>query len=236
MRTVFRATATAATALIVLAAAGFAGPSTASEADGTAAISYTEHASSGLESPMLGLNEAETTRMTPADGFVSPAPVAAHAAARATPIPFAAEVDDESGASARSLAELVADYAAGEAPDEETDCLARGIYYESKGEPLEGQLSVAEVILNRARSDRFPSTICGVLRQPGQFSFVRRGVIPQPPRRSRHWRVAVAIAQIAMTELAEGRAPGALFFHARSVHPNWRRERVATIGNHVFYR
>jgi len=227
----------AATALIAFAAAGFAGPSTASEADGTLAIPYTDHASSALHAPTLGLNDANEAAATAADaGIAAPAPVETHASAHAQPVPFAPDVDDDRGAPDRSLAQLVADYAASEAPDHETDCLARGIYYEAKGEPLAGQLSVAEVIINRSRSGRFPSTICGVLRQPSQFSFVRGGTIPQPPSGSRDWRIAVAIAQIAMADLADGAAEGALYFHARSVHPGWRRTRVATIGNHVFYR
>ena len=136
----------------------------------------------------------------------------------------------------RSLAELVADYAGRETPDAETECLARAVYWESKGEPLAGQLTVAEVVINRAESGRFAPTICGVVRQPSQFSFVRRGHIPQPPSGSRDWHTAVAIAQIAMQDLADGGAPRALYFHARRARPGWNRPRVATIGNHVFYR
>ena len=136
----------------------------------------------------------------------------------------------------RSLAELVADYGGTETPDAETECLARAVYCESKGEPLAGQLTVAEVVINRAHSGRFASTICGVVRQPGQFSFVHRGYIPTPPTGSRDWRTAVAISQIAMEDLADGAAPRALFFHARQVRPGWRRTHVATVGNHVFYR
>jgi spore germination cell wall hydrolase CwlJ-like protein len=95
---------------------------------------------------------------------------------------------------------------------------------------------VAEVIINRSRSGRFASTICGVVRQPSQFSFVRRGHIPAPPNNAQ-WRTAVAIARIATEELADGGAPRALFFHARRVSPRWRNlTRVATVGNHVFYR
>ena len=75
-----------------------------------------------------------------------------------------------------------------------------------------------------------------MVRQPYQFSFVRRGYIPQPPSASRDWRIAVAIAEVAMQDLADGAAPRALFFHARRVNPGWRRTRVATVGNHVFYR
>lgn len=136
-----------------------------------------------------------------------------------------------------TLDALVDRHAAATTPDEESECLARAVYFESRGEPLAGQLAVAEVIINRARSGRFAATFCGVVRQPYQFSFVRRGYIPQPPRGSRDWLRAVAIARIATGELAQGGAEGALFFHARRINPGWRRlTRIATVGNHVFYR
>lgn len=135
-----------------------------------------------------------------------------------------------------TLDELVTLHAADTTLDPESECLARAVYWESRGEPLSGQLAVAEVVINRARSGRFAPTFCGVVRQPYQFSFVRRGAIPQPPRNSRDWLTAVAIARIATERLAEGGAPQALFFHARRVNPRWRLTRVATVGNHVFYR
>ena len=135
-----------------------------------------------------------------------------------------------------SLTDLVAVHAGAATLDEESECLARAVYFESRGEPLSGQLAVAEVIINRARSGRFAPTLCGVVRQPSQFSFVRRGYIPQPPQASSDWRTAVAIARIATERLAEGGAPQALFFHARRINPRWRLTRVATVGNHVFYR
>lgn len=136
-----------------------------------------------------------------------------------------------------TLAELVAAHLGTLTSDEESECLARAVYWESRGEPLAGQLAVAEVVINRARSGRFAPTLCGVVRQPSQFSFVRRGYIPQPPQGSRDWQTAVAIARIATGQLARGGAPNALFFHARRINPGWRRlTRIATVGNHVFYR
>lgn len=142
----------------------------------------------------------------------------------------------EASAAGPSLAELVAAHAGGATADEESECLARAVYWESRGEPLSGQLAVAEVVINRARSGRFAPTLCGVVRQPYQFSFVRRGYIPQPPLASRDWQIAVAISRIASDRLAQGGAPQALFFHARRINPGWRLTRVATVGNHVFYR
>ena len=63
--------------------------------------------------------------------------------------------------------------------------MAGAIYFEAKGEPLSGQLAVAEVILNRAKSGRFPKAICSVVTQRGQFSFVRGGRIPDDRQQSR---------------------------------------------------
>jgi spore germination cell wall hydrolase CwlJ-like protein len=116
------------------------------------------------------------------------------------------------------------------------ECLAGAIYFESKGEPLAGQLAVAEVIINRTQSGRYPRTLCGVVKQPSQFSFVRGGRIPAIPRDSAHWRKAVAIAHIAVKDLADSPAAKALSFHATHVSPNWNMKRVARVGNHVFYR
>lgn len=119
--------------------------------------------------------------------------------------------------------------------DSELSCLAGAVYFESKGEPLSGQLAVANVIINRTTSGRFPRTICGVVKQPGQFSFIRGGAIPAI-RSAAQYRTALAIAQIAMDREWDNPTPGALYFHARRVSPGWGRPRVAAIGNHIFFR
>ncbi len=137
---------------------------------------------------------------------------------------------------ATTLAQLVRAHAASEADSREQNCLAGAIYFEAKGEPLDGQLAVARVILNRAQSGRFASTTCGVVFQRGQFSFVRGGSMPAIPRNSSHWQTAVAIAKIAQANLWESTTEDALYFHARRVAPAWRMSRVGAIGNHVFYR
>jgi spore germination cell wall hydrolase CwlJ-like protein len=135
-----------------------------------------------------------------------------------------------------SLAAAVAAQPSHVGEDEQINCLATGIYYEAKGEPLSGQLAVAEVILNRTQSGRFPGTACGVLKQPGQFSFVRGGKLPEPNAGSTAWRTAVAVAHVAKRALWDSPAEGALFFHARRLSPRWGKARVASVGNHVFYR
>ncbi|MFW2850991.1 cell wall hydrolase [Sphingomonas sp. TX0543] len=120
--------------------------------------------------------------------------------------------------------------------DEDLRCLAGAIYYESKGEPLAGQLAVAEVILNRAGTSRFGDSVCDVVKQPGQFSFVRSGRIPSVDQSRPAWRTALAVAKVAMNDAWESDAGEALYFHARRVAPGWSRVKVASIGNHIFYR
>ena len=118
----------------------------------------------------------------------------------------------------------------------EIECLAGAIYFESKSEPLAGQLAVGEVIANRAKSGRFASTFCGVVFQRGQFSFVRGHSMPGIARAGAQWKTAVAVASIVAAKLKSSSAPRALFFHATRVSPQWHATRVATIGNHIFYR
>lgn len=137
---------------------------------------------------------------------------------------------------AESLASLVQQRGASSIAGRDAECLAGAVYFESKGEPLLGQLAVAEVILNRTRSGRFPGTVCGVVFQPSQFSFVRGGGFPPINRSSRSWRDAVAIATIALNGEWTSGVGRALFFHADHVSPGWRLTRVAALGNHIFYR
>jgi spore germination cell wall hydrolase CwlJ-like protein len=150
--------------------------------------------------------------------------------------------DDSAQAQAQTkpsgdLSTLVAQFRDSDPGSRELECLAVGIYYESKSEPLSGQLAVGQVIANRANSGkRFPSSYCGVLFQRGQFSFVSGHSWPAVPHASKQWQTAVAIAKIVDQELHEAVVPGALFFHAKRVSPHWRLTRVASIGNHVFYR
>jgi len=135
------------------------------------------------------------------------------------------------------LSSLVAELRGTDPGSRELECLAVGVYFESKSEPLTGQLAVGQVIANRANSGgRFPSSYCGVLFQRGQFSFVRGGHWPAVNRSSRQWENAVAIAKIVDQDLKDSAAENALFFHAKRVSPGWRLKRVASIGNHVFYR
>jgi len=112
----------------------------------------------------------------------------------------------------------------------EFDCLAQNIYYEARNQPIEGQLAVAHVTLNRVDDIRWPDSVCGVVKQKSQFSWV--GTVNQPPK-GKAWRDA---QKVALLSYAVERLP-ATHFHATYVEPNWanRLEKVTKIGNHIFY-
>ena len=121
--------------------------------------------------------------------------------------------------------------------DAEQECLAKAVYFEARGETIEGQLAVAEVILNRTASGVYPASVCGVVTQPAQFSFIRGGKFPTVDRNSDCWHRALAIADIAQKRLAKQVPTNVLWYHASYVAPSWGRRltRVAQIGTHIFY-
>lgn len=129
---------------------------------------------------------------------------------------------------------VVADAAAPAAVsgDAELDCLATAVWFESRGETLEGQLAVAQAVVNRAKSGRWGKGICGVIKAPRQFNFNAARV----QRSTATFTTALAVARIAATGLWHDIAAGAHSFHSARLNPGWRLARVAKIGNHVFYR
>jgi spore germination cell wall hydrolase CwlJ-like protein len=186
--------------------------------------------------PLAAVTVPKTVVVTPLD---VPAPAADDDADKADPVAPSGTPSEAAPKPRTStdLAAMVADLRSSDPGNRELECLAVGIYYESKSEPLVGQLAVGEVIANRANSKgRFPSSYCGVLFQRGQFSFIRGARLPSVPRASRQWQTAVAVAKIVDQDLKDSAADDALFFHAKRVSPGWRLKRVASIGNHIFYR
>ena len=155
----------------------------------------------------------------------------------AEPVAQSIQLGPGSAGNAASLADLVERMPQGELAGD-MKCLAEAVYFEARGEPLDGQLAVAEVVINRSQSGLYPTDYCSVVTQPAQFSFVRRGVIPKCDTTSRAWARAKAVAQIAHQDLWDSRAKDAMFFHASYVSPKWARAKtaLARIDTHVFYR
>ena len=137
------------------------------------------------------------------------------------------------------LAVLVDANLQGDVLDEEAGCLATAVYFEARGESLDGQLAVAQVVMNRAASGRYPASWCAVVKQPAQFSFVHRGGgFPAVNEGCAQWARAQAIARIAAKGLMSRVASDVLWYHANYVAPSWghRLNRVSQIGAHIFYR
>jgi hypothetical protein len=134
---------------------------------------------------------------------------------------------------------LVDKYSAGAPLDEQANCLATAVYFEARGESLEGQLAVARVVMNRAASGRYPPDWCSVVKQPWQFSFVlRNGQFPWVDTASTSWAHAQAIARLAVANVVPTVSSDVLWYHATYVAPSWghRLNLAERIGTHIFYR
>ncbi|MGI8943460.1 MAG: cell wall hydrolase [Qipengyuania sp.] len=145
---------------------------------------------------------------------------------------------DDGAAEAASLSDLVSLTSTDGALSDELRCLAGAIYFESRGEPLAGQLAVAQVVINRTESPLFPDSYCSVVHQRAQFSFVKNGRMPSIGTGTAAWKRAKAIARIAHQGQWESEAEDSLYFHANYVRPGWARKKQAraTIKTHIFYR
>ncbi len=125
----------------------------------------------------------------------------------------------------------------------EDHCLAQAVYFEARGESIEGQLAVAQVVLNRVKNRRYPSSICGVvfqnerLRHRCQFSFACDGRSDRP-REVRAWDLAIRVSQVAKLGLWTDITGSATHYHATYVDPGWndQLQHTATFGQHQFYR
>jgi spore germination cell wall hydrolase CwlJ-like protein len=232
MKLFVRAAGMAAAALVLVGGLSYSDPVEASKVDAAQIASiYELHGEATL-----------AAAVAPAQPVVGEAPAAAEplgehelATIAATMIGLADSALP--GALPKPLDQLVALHAAADIEDPEQHCLAGAVYFEARGEPLEGQLAVAEVVLNRAASGKYPSSICGVVKQPWQFSFVRGGRFPPIDKDCDAWRKAVAIAEIARRNLADKVSSDVLWYHATYVSPSWGRRlnRVTQIGAHIFY-
>ena len=232
-----RAAGFAAAAVALIASAS--SPSFAVDLKGNPNSPVAAHDSMQVEDSDLALNGEADDALPAARQFGAAAPVAA-VFQRAV-----AWIGKEKGsveapaapAPPLGLGDLVQSYADLALEDAQDICLAKAVYFEARGEPLEGQLAVAQVVMNRAASGRYPSTLCAVITQKAQFSFIRSGKFPKPNRKSEAWRKAVAIAHIAKAGLASELSSDVLWYHATYVAPTWgkRLNKQAEIGLHIFY-
>ena len=121
-------------------------------------------------------------------------------------------------------------------------CLTEALYFEARGETVRGQIAVAEVILNRVSSSRFPDTVCGVIRQGTgrkfacQFTYTCDGRpenVSEPAAFDRVGKIARMMLNGAPRKLSGG----ATFYHTTAVNPRWARKfrRTARHGVHLFY-
>ena len=116
-------------------------------------------------------------------------------------------------------------------------CLTQAVYYEAALEPREGQEGVAQVVLNRMRSPTFPNTVCGVVFQGCQFSFICDGSMAKTPV-AWAWKRAQDVADHALNGYVATQVGTATHYHADYVMPDWSAQRVklTQIGKHIFYR
>lgn len=126
--------------------------------------------------------------------------------------------------------------------DQSMECLALNVYFEARGEPIEGQVAVAQVVMNRSADPRFPWSVCAVVQQGGkksvdcQFSWWCDKLSDKPVHMA-DWNTAQKIARNVYLGFADDPTDGALWYHAANWRAYWRGQyaKGPTIGNHVFY-
>jgi spore germination cell wall hydrolase CwlJ-like protein len=129
--------------------------------------------------------------------------------------------------------------------DRQLTCLARNIYYEAGSEPFEGKVAVAQVTLNRVESGKFPDDVCKTIYQKNvfyekvvcQFSwYCDRAATIRPIHKGNYDESMVAAKKVLLEDFRLPSLKDALFYHADSVNPGWKKEKVAKIGRHIFYK
>ena len=125
----------------------------------------------------------------------------------------------------------------------EMKCLAEAIYFEARGEAIEGQYAVGEVIINRVLSKDFPNSVCGVISEGAnrlnacQFSYNCDGKLETITEKKIYERI-LKLSQMLLEPSARFLTSGATFYHSKLVSPSWSKKFIKTneIGNHVFYK
>ena len=135
------------------------------------------------------------------------------------------------------------------AKEHEIECLAQNIYHEARSESTAGRMAVALVTLNRVKDERFPNTICGVVKQTKyypsgridlhscQFSWYCDGK-PDTIKDQSCYKDILLIAEVMYTYETEDFTEGSLWYHSPKVKPKWSMvyTKVVKIDNHIFYK
>ena len=119
--------------------------------------------------------------------------------------------------------------------DADLICLAKIVRHEAANQSMTGQLAVAQLVMNRVNSPRFPNTICDVAHQRGQFFNTNAY---NPSRNDQRWANAMEVAIDARNGISDPVVGDAVFYHAAYVSPRFHRSRprVTQIEDHIFYR
>jgi spore germination cell wall hydrolase CwlJ-like protein len=119
----------------------------------------------------------------------------------------------------------------------ELDCLVKNIYFEARGETENGQIAVAYVTLNRVRSSKYPNSICGVVKDPAQFSWFWDNKSDLMKNEKAKKKAYVIATDILLGKYKDS-TKNALFYHNTSIIPNWTKNlaKVVKIDNHIFYK
>ena len=121
----------------------------------------------------------------------------------------------------------------------QVECMAKNVYFESRGEPIEGQIAVAHVTMNRVKHSEWPDEVCKVVYDYKQFSwtFLLKKE-EQTPQDVRAWKTAVVVARDVMIGNTTDPTSGAQFYHAGYVNPEWNKYMKVSkiIGQHIFYK
>lgn len=116
------------------------------------------------------------------------------------------------------------------------ECMAKAIYFESRGGTEKDQLAVGHTVQNRVRSGNFPTSVCAVVREPNQFSpHIRKG---SGIRETQAYTKALTYAKKVINGTSKDFTNGATYFHTPAVNPSWSRKfrRVYSNGQHYFYK
>jgi len=116
-------------------------------------------------------------------------------------------------------------------------CLALNIYHEARDQSLAGQVAVAQVVINRVLHKDYPSTVCSVVKQRNQFSWLWDDISDKPYEKEA-WILSKRVAKTVLDGVTIEIVEGATHYHATSVNPSWAKKlkKIVQIDDHIFYK